>query len=213
MDHIFEQIGKFKLVPVVKIERAADSLALGNAFLAGGLPLAEITFRTDAAQESIRILSKSLPEMLIGAGTVLKVDNVKKAIQAGAKFIVAPGFNPKVVDYCIENGIPVIPGVNSPSQIEMGLDRDLSVLKYFPAEASGGLKLLKAMAEVYGDVKYIPTGGISADNLLEYLSFNRVIACGGTWIAKSNLISEGRFDEITRLTRQAVELIATLHAN
>jgi len=197
----------------VKIERAGDSLALGNAFLEGGLPLAEITFRTDAAQESIRILSKSLPEMLIGAGTVLKVDNVKKAIQAGAKFIVAPGFNPKVVDYCLEIGIPVIPGINSPTEIEMGLDRGLSVLKYFPAEASGGLKLLKAMSEPYGDVKFVPTGGINADNLLEYLSFNRVIACGGTWIARSNLITEGRFDEITRLTRAAVELIASLHTS
>jgi 2-dehydro-3-deoxyphosphogluconate aldolase/(4S)-4-hydroxy-2-oxoglutarate aldolase len=209
MDPILEKIGQLKLVPVVKIEKAGDALALGQALVAGGLPLAEITFRTDAAEESIRILSDQLPDMLVGAGTVLTIDNVKKAITAGAKFMVAPGFNPKVVDYCLEHNIPVVPGVNSPTDIEMGLERGLEVLKFFPAEASGGLKLLKAMAEPYGGVKFMPTGGINTANLLEYLAFKRVLACGGTWIAKTELISAGRFDEITRITQEAVELIAS----
>jgi len=210
METIFEKIGGLGLIPVVKIEDANDALALGEALLAGGLPAAEITFRTDAAQESLSILDKSLPEVLIGAGTVLNVENVKKAVDSGAKFIVAPGFNPKVVDYCIENDIPIVPGVNSPTQIEMGLDRGLSVLKFFPAEASGGLKLLKAMSAPYGEVDFIPTGGINAGNLLEYLAFKRVLACGGSWIVKSSLISSGQFDEITRLTKEAIDLISTI---
>lgn len=209
MNQIFLQISQLKLVPVVKIEQADDALALGRALLVGGLPLAEITFRTEAAAESIRILSSELPELLVGAGTVLTIEQVRQAIAAGAKFIVAPGFNPKVVDYCLEHGIPVVPGVNSPTQIEMGLERGLEVLKFFPAEASGGLKLLKAMAEPYGGVNFMPTGGISLDNLFEYLAFKRVIACGGSWIAKTDLISAGRFDEITRITQEAVALIAS----
>jgi len=211
MDNIFERIGQLGLIPVVKIEKAQDALALGEALLAGGLPAAEITFRTDAAGESLRILDKSLPEVLIGAGTVLNIDNVKKAVDSGAKFIVAPGFNPKVVDYCVENNIPVVPGVNSPTQIEMGLDRGLKVLKFFPAEASGGLKLLKAMSAPYGEVDFIPTGGINAGNLLEYLAFKRVLACGGSWIVKSSLISSGQFSEIARLTKEAVDLISTIN--
>jgi len=211
MDNIFERIGQLGLIPVVKIEKAQDALALGEALLAGGLPAAEITFRTDAAGESLRILDKSLPEVLIGAGTVLNIDNVKKAVDSGAKFIVAPGFNPKVVDYCVENNIPVVPGVNSPTQIEMGLDRGLKVLKFFPAEASGGLKLLKAMCAPYGEVDFIPTGGINAGNLLEYLAFKRVLACGGSWIVKSSLISSGQFSEIARLTKEAVDLISTIN--
>ncbi|HMR66901.1 MAG TPA: bifunctional 4-hydroxy-2-oxoglutarate aldolase/2-dehydro-3-deoxy-phosphogluconate aldolase [Anaerolineae bacterium] len=210
MNPIFEQIGHLKLVPVVKIEQTRDALALGQALLAGGLPLAEITFRTEAAAESIRILSDSLPELLVGAGTVLSLEQVRQAKAAGASFIVAPGFSPKVVDYCLEHGIPVVPGVNSPTQVEMGLERGLALLKFFPAEASGGLRLLKAMAEPYGGVNFMPTGGIDAGNLLEYLAFKRVVACGGSWMVKAALISAGRFDEITRLTREAVKLV---HSN
>jgi 2-dehydro-3-deoxyphosphogluconate aldolase/(4S)-4-hydroxy-2-oxoglutarate aldolase len=209
MDPILEKIGQLKLVPVVKIDKAEAALSLGQALIAGGLPLAEITFRTEAAEAAIHILSDQLPELLTGAGTVLTIDQVKQAVTAGAKFIVAPGFNPKVVDYCLEIGIPVMPGVNSPTQIEMGLERGLDVLKFFPAEASGGLKLLKAMAAPYGGVKFMPTGGINPKNLLEYLAFDRVLACGGTWIAETDLIFTGRFDDITRITREAVELIAS----
>lgn len=210
MKAILEKIGALKLVPVVKIEKASDAVSLGEALMAGGLPVAEITFRTDAAEAAIANLSQHLPDMLIGAGTVLTIENVKKAVGAGAKFMVAPGFNPKVVDYCLENGILIVPGVNSPTQIEQGLERGLHVLKFFPAEASGGLKLLKAMAEPYGGVNFMPTGGIDAGNLREYLAFKRVVACGGSWFVKANLISEGRFDEIARLTREAVNLI---HSN
>lgn len=210
MKAILEKIGALKLVPVVKIEKASDAVSLGEALMAGGLPVAEITFRTDAAEAAIANLSQHLPDMLIGAGTVLTIEHVKKAVGAGARFMVAPGFNPKVVDYCLENGILIVPGVNSPTQIEQGLERGLHVLKFFPAEASGGLKLLKAMAEPYGGVNFMPTGGIDAVNLREYLAFKRVVACGGSWFVKANSISEGRFDEIARLTREAVNLI---HSN
>jgi 2-dehydro-3-deoxyphosphogluconate aldolase/(4S)-4-hydroxy-2-oxoglutarate aldolase len=202
------RIGELKLVPVVKINRAEDALALGQALVAGGLPVAEITLRTDAAAAAIRTLHERLPAMLVGAGTVLNVETVKAAVAAGAQFIVAPGFNPKVVDYCVEHTIPVVPGVNSPTDIEMGLDRGLDVLKFFPAEASGGLKLLKAMATPYAGVKFMPTGGINLDNLLTYLAFERVLACGGTWMAETSLIDAGQFDEITRLTRAAVARLA-----
>lgn len=208
MHDVLFRIGELKLVPVVKINRAEDALALGEALVAGGLPVAEITFRTDAAPAAIRTLHERLPALLVGAGTVLNVDNVKAAVDAGAQFMVAPGFNPKVVDYCVEHGIPVVPGVNSPTDIEMGLDRGLNVLKFFPAEASGGLKLLKAMAAPYAGVKFMPTGGINLDNLLTYLAFDRVLACGGTWMAETSLIDAGQFAEITRLTRAAVERLA-----
>lgn len=201
------RIGDRKLVPVVKIDQAADALPLGRALAAGGLPVAEITFRTDAAEAAIRILSREMPGLLVGAGTVLSVDNVKRAVDAGARFMVAPGFNPKVVDYCLANGLVIVPGINSPTDVEMGLDRNLDVLKFFPAEASGGLKMLKALSGPYGSVRFMPTGGITVKNLIEYLAFDRVLACGGTWMVEPALISTGYFDEITRLTREAVDLI------
>jgi 2-dehydro-3-deoxyphosphogluconate aldolase/(4S)-4-hydroxy-2-oxoglutarate aldolase len=210
MNQVLEQIGELKLVPVIKIEKADDAVPLGRALLAGGLPVAEVTFRTPAATCAIYNLSQTLPEVLVGAGTVLTVDQVRQAVEAGARFIVAPGFNPKVVDYCVQQRIPVVPGVNSPTQIEMGLERGLDVLKFFPAEASGGLKMLKAIAAPYGDVNFMPTGGISPANLHDYLAFDRVVACGGSWLAKTALISAGQFEEISRITREAVELIAAI---
>ncbi|MCK4447200.1 MAG: bifunctional 4-hydroxy-2-oxoglutarate aldolase/2-dehydro-3-deoxy-phosphogluconate aldolase, partial [Candidatus Marinimicrobia bacterium] len=182
MNNILEKIGKLGIVPVVKIERAKDAFHLGKALIDGGLPIAEITFRTSAAEESIKILSKECPELLVGAGTVLTVDQAKKAVSAGAKFIVSAGFNPKVVDYCIENHVPVTPGINSPTQVEMGLEKGLKVVKFFPAEASGGLSMLKSMSAPYNDVKFIPTGGINQNNLYSYLSNNKVLACGGSWM-------------------------------
>ena len=205
MDVVFEIIGKYKLVPVVKIEKASDAIDLGRALFEGGLPIAEVTFRTDAAEEAIRLMVKEHRDMLVGAGTVLTVENAKKAIGAGAAFIVAPGFNPEVVDYCISQGIPVTPGVTNPTQVEMGLSRGLQVLKFFPAEAAGGLKMLKAMGAVY-DVKYMPTGGINVSNLKEYLAYDKILACGGSWMVKADLISSGNFAEITRLTKEAVAL-------
>ena len=207
MNEILEKIGLLGLVPVVKIEDVEDAIPLGKALMDGGLPLAEITFRTNAAEEAIRRLSDTFPDLLVGAGTVLTVDQVKRAVSAGARFIVSPGFNPKVVDYCLENNIPVTPGINSPTQIEMALERNLKILKFFPAEASGGLALLKAMSAPYGDVKFIPTGGINTENLNLYLSFSRVHACGGSWMVKSNLIKDHRFEEITSLVREAISIM------
>jgi 2-dehydro-3-deoxyphosphogluconate aldolase/(4S)-4-hydroxy-2-oxoglutarate aldolase len=204
MHEVLEKIGEFGLVPVVKLERAGDALLLGKALIEGDLPVAEITFRTGAAEEAIRILTGELAELLVGAGTVLSVDQAQKAVSAGARFIVSPGFNPKVVDYCVEKGIPVTPGINSPTQIEMALDRGLEVVKFFPAEASGGLALLKAMAAPYRGIQFIPTGGIDRNNLTAYLSDSRVHACGGSWMVKADLIASRSFDEITRITRDAV---------
>ncbi len=205
MSDIFETIGRIKLVPVVKIDDAKDAPALGKALCDGGLPIAEVTFRTAAAEEAIRLMVKENSGMLIGAGTVLTVENAKKAIDAGAAFIVSPGFNPEVVDFCISQGMPVTPGVTNPTQVEMGLSRGLKVLKFFPAEAAGGLKMLKAMGAVY-DVKFMPTGGINASNLKEYLAYDKILACGGSWMVKADLISSGNFAEITRLTKEAMEL-------
>ncbi len=204
MEAVLKEIGELGLVPVVKIEKAEDALPLGKALMEGDLPVAEITFRTAAAEEAIGILSRELPELLVGAGTVLTVDQVKKAIGAGAKFIVSPGFNPKVVDYCVEKGIPVTPGLNSPTVLEMALERGLEVVKFFPAESSGGLKFLKDMAAPYSGIRFIPTGGINADNFNAYLAYDRVHACGGSWMVKSDLISSGKFEEITRLVNEAV---------
>ncbi len=204
MNKTLIKIGELGIVPVVKIEKAEDALPLGKALIDDDLPIAEITFRTSAAEESIKTLTRELPNLLVGAGTVLTIEQVKKAVSSGAKFIVSPGFNPKVVDYCIENDIPVTPGINNPTQIEMALERGIEVVKFFPAEASGGLSLLKSMSAPYAGIKFIPTGGINQNNLCSYLSNNKVLACGGSWMVKAELISSGNFDEITRLTRETV---------
>ena len=207
MDHIPNELENYGIVPVVRIEKPEDALPLGHALCEGGLPLAEITFRTSAAEEVIRILTEQLPEMLIGAGTVLTTEQAQIAIRAGAKFIVSPGFNPRIVSFCHEQNIPVIPGVNSPTQIEAAMDCGLRTLKFFPAEESGGVAFLKAIAAPYEGVRFIPTGGIHAANLMDYLSLKNVIACGGSWMVKTDLISAGQFAEITRLTREAVRVL------
>jgi len=204
MNETLKRIGELGIVPVVKIEKAKDALPLGKALIDGDLPIAEITFRTSAAEESIKTLSGELPDLLVGAGTVLTIEQAKKAVSAGAKFIVSPGFNPKVVDYCIENSIPITPGINNPTQIEMALMRGIEVVKFFPAEASGGLPLLKSMSAPYTGIKFIPTGGINLNNLTSYLSNKKVHACGGSWMVKTDLISSGNFDEIIRLTKEAL---------
>jgi len=204
MNETLEKIGKLGIIPVVKIEKAEDALPLGKALIDGDLPIAEITFRTSAAEESIKTLTRELPELLVGAGTVLTIKQARRAVSAGAQFIVSPGFNPKVVDYCLENNIPVTPGINNPTQIEMALERGIEVVKFFPAEASGGLSLLKSMSAPYTGIKFIPTGGINLDNLTSYLSNKKVHACGGSWMVKPELISSGNFAEITRLTKEAV---------
>jgi len=198
-----------RVVPVVAIQKAEDALPLADALLEGGLPCAEITFRTAAALDAMRLMARR-EDILVGAGTVLKVDQVKAAVDVGARFMVSPGFNPKVVGYCVENDITITPGICTPSDIEAALDFGLEVLKFFPAAAFGGLKTLKAMSGPYTTVKFIPTGGISPDNLLEYLQFPKVLACGGTWVAQSSLISEGKFDEIVKNAREAVAIVNKL---
>lgn len=207
MQEILDTLGRLGLVPVVKIERAEDAVDLGKALLDGGLPCAEITFRTAAAEEAIRRIASSLPEIVLGAGTVLSVDQAERAVSAGARFIVSPGFNQKVVDWCLRNEIPVTPGVATPTEIDMALDNGLNILKFFPAEAMGGIKTLKAISAPYGGVKFIPTGGINRDNLADYLALVSVHCCGGSWLVKDSLITGGKFDEITRLARDAVSVV------
>jgi len=204
MNEVLEKIQKIGIVPVVVLNDAKDAKPLAKALVAGGLPCAEVTFRTDAAAESIKIMTAEFPEMLVGAGTVLTTEQVDRAIEAGAKFIVSPGLNPKVVKYCQEKGVPITPGTANPSDIEAALELGLEVVKFFPAEAAGGLKMIKAMAAPYVNMKFMPTGGINADNLNSYLDFPKIIACGGSWMVNSKLISEGKFDEIEKLTREAV---------
>ncbi|TKJ30127.1 MAG: 2-dehydro-3-deoxyphosphogluconate aldolase [Chloroflexi bacterium B3_Chlor] len=207
MQETLDTLGDLGLVPVVAIERAEDAVELGRALLAGGLPCAEITFRTAAAEEAIRGISSSLPEIVLGAGTVLSVDQADRAVSAGAQFIVSPGFNQKVVDWCVQNEIPVTPGVATPTEIDMALDKGLHILKFFPAEALGGINTLKAIAAPYVGVKFIPTGGINLENLADYLAHPSVHCCGGSWLVKANLISAGRFGEITQLARDAMSVV------
>jgi 2-dehydro-3-deoxyphosphogluconate aldolase/(4S)-4-hydroxy-2-oxoglutarate aldolase len=207
MTDLLEKLGRLGIVPVVKIERAEDAVELGKALLAGGLPCAEITFRTAAAEEAIQRITSSLPDIIVGAGTVLTVDQASKAVSAGARFIVSPGFNQKVVDWCLQNEIPVTPGVMTPTEIDMALDRELNILKFFPAEAIGGIAVLKAISAPYGGVKFIPTGGINQNNLADYLALPSVHCCGGSWLVKASLISAGKFDEITQLTRDAMSVV------
>lgn len=207
MSDILTQIGNIGVVPVIKIDDAKDAVPLAKALLAGDLPVAEVTFRTAAAEESIRRITKEVPGMLVGAGTVLTVEQVKKATAAGAKFIVSPGFNPKVVEYCVKENIPVTPGINNPTGIEQALEFGLKVLKFFPAENSGGLAMLKAMAAPYTEVSFIPTGGINQSNVTSYLSWNKIWAVGGSWMVPSDAISAGKFEEITRMASEAVALV------
>lgn len=207
--NLTEAIAQVKLVPVIKLTKVEDALPLVDALVAGGLPVAEITFRTAAAAKSIETVRRQRPDVLVGAGTVLTVDQAQQAIDAGASFVVAPGFNPVVVDFCIGKNMPVFPGVTSPTEVEMGLARGLKVLKFFPAEAAGGVAMLKAMGAVY-DMRFMPTGGITEKNVLSYLGLKNVLACGGSWMVKPELVDAGKFDEIAQITRQAVELVKSL---
>ena len=205
MNPVLEQIGKIGIVPVVKIDRAEDALPLARALCAGGLPCAEVTFRTDAAAEAIRAMIAGYPDMCVGAGTVLNAEQVDAAVEAGAKFIVSPGLNPRTVRHCQEKNVPVIPGISTPSEIEQAIALGLETVKFFPAEQSGGLAKIKAMAAPYGNMKFMPTGGINAKNLTSYLDYGKVIACGGSWMVPGDLINEGAWDRIEQLTREAVQ--------
>ena len=201
---IIDNISAIGIVPVIKINDAKDAVPLAKALYDGGLPAAEVTFRTACAKDAIALIAKELPEMLVGAGTVLTPQQADDAMQAGAKFIVSPGLNPTVVRHCVQKGYPIVPGCSNPSDIEQAIELGLDVVKFFPAEQAGGINMIKAMAAPYTGIRFMPTGGIGPHNLMEYLSFPKVIACGGSWMVKEDLISEGRFDEITRLAKQAV---------
>lgn len=204
MQTVLEEISRIGIVPVIALDRAADAEPLAKALCDGGLPCAEVTFRTAAAEESIRIISQKFPQMLVCAGTVLTTDQVDRAVNAGAKCIVSPGLNPKVVKYCVEKNIPVVPGTANPSDVEQAIELGLEVVKFFPAEAAGGIKMIKAMSGPYVNMKFMPTGGINADNLNDYLSFKKIVACGGSWMVSKDLIAAGDFEKITALTREAV---------
>ena len=205
MDKLIEEIGKIGIVPVIALEDDAAAKPLAEALCKGGLPCAEVTFRTDAAEESIRIIAKEFPQMLVGAGTVLTTEQVDRAVGAGAKFIVSPGLNASVVSYCVARQIPIIPGTCNPSDVETAIGLGLDAVKFFPAEQAGGLKMIQAMSAPYTKMRFMPTGGINAENLTSYLGFEKVIACGGSWMVKKDLVASGKFDEIEDLTRAAVD--------
>jgi len=205
MNDTLAQLGQLKLVPVVAIDDAADAPALADALVAGGLPCAEITFRTAAAPDAIKAMAKR-DDIFVGAGTVLTVEQAKQAVDLGAKFLVAPGTNPKVVEWATANAVPITPGAVTPTEIDLAMSFGLEVVKFFPANVYGGAKAIKAIGAPYGSIKFIPTGGVSADNLADYLAMPNVLACGGSWMVKSDLISDGRFDQITELSRQAVKI-------
>lgn len=207
---MLKEISKIGIVPVIKINDAEKAVPLAKALIDGGLPIAEITFRTDAAEESIRRVSEAFPEMLVGAGTVLTVEQAKRAKDAGAKFIVSPGFNPKVVSWCLENGITPTPGCTSPSEIEAALELGLKAVKFFPAEQSGGIAKIKALSAPYSGLKFIPTGGISLDNLTSYITNKKILACGGSFMVKEDYINNSEWDKITELTRKSVSVMLGL---
>ena len=198
------------LIPVIKIENAEDAVPLAKALIDGGLPAAEITFRTKCAAEAIKNITDAYPEMLVGAGTVLTTEQVDAAIAAGSKFIVSPGLNPKTVSYCLSKGVPMLPGCANPSDVEAALELGLTTVKFFPAEAVGGLKMLKAMAAPYGQLTFMPTGGINENNLLDYLKFNKIVACGGSFMVNEDLIKAKDWAAITALTKNAVKIMLGL---
>ena len=210
MKTIEEQFYDYGVVPVVVLEDAKDALPLAKALKEGGLPCAEVTFRTDAAEESIRLIRRDYPDRLVGAGTVLGIDQAERALEAGAKFIVSPGFDPQVVDDCLERDVPVFPGCITPSEVAQAVKRGMEVLKFFPAEQAGGLAMIKAMAAPYTMVKFMPTGGINEKNLKEYLECDKIICCGGSWMVKGSLIKNGEFGKIRKLVKEAVELVASI---
>ena len=210
MKTIAKQFYEYGVVPVVVLEDAEDALPLAQALTEGGLPCAEVTFRTEAAEESIRRMREKYPDMLVGAGTVLTTEQVDRAVKAGAKFIVSPGFDPEIVDYCLGREIPVFPGCTTPSELAQAVKRGMKVVKFFPAEQAGGVAMIKAMAAPYNTVKFMPTGGISAKNLKEYLEYDKILCCGGSWMVKGDMIRNGEFGKIKELTEEAVKLAASI---
>lgn len=204
---LIEQLKEFKVIPVIQINNVEQAVPLAKTLVENGLPVAEVTFRTEAAEQAIRLMRDAYPAMCIGAGTVLNADQVDGAKAAGAEFVVSPGLNPNTVRYCQERGIAVVPGVNNPSQVEQALELGLTFLKFFPAEASGGINMIKSLLAPYVDVAFMPTGGIGKANVSDYLAIDRVHCCGGTWMVAPKLIESEDWDEIGRLVREAVELV------
>ncbi len=207
MMDMLEKLSLAGLVPVIKVENAQDAVPLCRALADGGLPVAEITFRSAAAEESIRLVHEQLPKVILGAGTVLTTEQVDRAVGAGAAYIVSPGLNPKVVEYCQKKNVPVLPGCANPSDIETALSMGLKTVKFFPAEALGGLNMIKALSAPYGNVTFVPTGGISEKNLVEYLSFPKVAACGGSWMVPQDAVDAKDWDRIKTITQSAVALL------
>ena len=203
---MIQQLESLKIVPVVAINQAEKAVPLAEALIAGGLPVAEVTLRTDAALDAIGQLAK-VDNFLIGAGTVHSVDDAKKVADAGAKFLVTPGFNPKTVQWCLDNNMPVFPGISSPTDLESALEFGLKVVKFFPAERIGGVPMLKALQGPYGGIRFIPTGGINTENIGEYLALPSVVACGGSWMVKADMIDAGSFDQITDITKKAMAVV------
>ena len=212
MENIMVQIEKTGVIPVVVINDVEDAEPLAQALCEGGLPCAEVTFRTAAAEESIRKMTDIYPDMLIGAGTVLTTEQVDRAVAAGAKFIVSPGFDPEVVDYCILKQRPVCPGCITPSEVAQAVKRGLKVVKFFPAVQFGGVSTIQALTAPYVGLKFMPTGGVNAKNLADYLQCKSIIACGGSWMVKSDLIKAGDFEKIKDMTKEAVSLVNEIRA-
>ena len=210
MSTIAERFQELAVVPVVVLNDARDALPLAEALVEGGLPCAEVTFRTEAAEESIWKMAEKYPDMLVGAGTVLTIDQVDRAVGAGAKFIVSPGFDPEIVDYCLDKQIPVFPGCVTPSELAQAVKRGLEVVKFFPAAQYGGVATIKALAAPYTMVKFMPTGGVSTKNLKDYLECDKILCCGGSWMVKGDMIKAGEFDKIKQLTKEAVELAKSI---
>ena len=210
MSTIAERFQELAVVPVVVLNDEKDALPLAEALVEGGLPCAEVTFRTEAAEESIWKMAEKYPDMLVGAGTVLTIDQVDRAVGAGAKFIVSPGFDPEIVDYCLDKQIPVFPGCVTPSELAQAVKRGLEVVKFFPAAQYGGVATIKALAAPYTMVKFMPTGGVSTKNLKDYLECDKILCCGGSWMVKGDMIKAGEFDKIKQLTKEAVELAKSI---
>jgi 2-dehydro-3-deoxyphosphogluconate aldolase/(4S)-4-hydroxy-2-oxoglutarate aldolase len=207
MNHVLTQIQALRLLPIVVIDNSDYAATLGEVLAAGGLPLVEVTFRTPAAESAVRTLAKR-GDLLVGAGTILTTEQADRAIDAGAKFLVAPGTNPKVVEHALKRGVPIVPGVATPSEIELATSLGAEALKFFPAETMGGVAALKAFAGPFPDARFIPTGGISPDLSPGYLRLSSVVACGGSWVAPRELLAAGRFDSIAALVEQAKKLLA-----
>lgn len=201
---MLERIVSCGIVPVVALGDARHAVPLAKALAKGGIDVVEVTFRTDAAEESIRAIAAELPEVLVGAGTVLTKEQVDRAIGAGAQFLVSPGFNPEIVAYALSKGAPIVPGTATPGEMEQAIALGLDAVKFFPAEQNGGVAALKAVSAVYRNLRFMPTGGVNPQNLNDYLSFDKVLACGGSWMVKNDLVEAERYDEISTLAAQAV---------